>query len=128
MCFFKDLEEQVENLKYILKIFETIFGLRVNFLKSSLVDIGVSKQDLDGYTNFLGCRVEEWPLKYLGLPLWGRPKSVFFWDPVVERVHMKLSCWKRSYISLGGRSTLIKVALANLPVYSIFVQDALKGG
>lgn len=28
----------------------------------------------------------------------------------------KLVCWKKSYISLGGRTTLIKAALANVPV------------
>lgn len=53
---------------------------------------------------------EMWPLKYLGL-LSGCPCSVSFWDPLVERVEKHLSWWKRSYISLGGRITLIKAKL-----------------
>lgn len=36
---------------------------------------------------------------------------------MVEKVSKKLATWKRNYISLGGRITLIKVALSNIPVY-----------
>lgn len=56
-------------------------------------------------------------MKYLGLPLGGVPRSLSFWDPVIERIQNKLDSWKRDYISLGGRITLIKAALSNLPVY-----------
>lgn len=45
------------------------------------------------------------------------PKSIFFWDPMVEKVSKKVVCWKRSYISLGGRITLIKALLPNILVY-----------
>lgn len=51
------------------------------------------------------------------MPLEGNPRSLSFWDPVMERVHKKLASWKKPYISLGGRITLIEVALANGPVY-----------
>lgn len=40
-----------------------------------------------------------------------------FWDLVIERIQGKLECWKKSYISMGGRITLIKATLSNLPVY-----------
>lgn len=56
-------------------------------------------------------------MNYLGMPLGGSQKSCAFWDLVVERVNKKLTCWKQSYISLGGRITLIKAALSNIPVY-----------
>lgn len=65
----------------------------------------------------IGCSLGDWPLKYLGLFLGGRPKSTTFWDPVVEKVSKKLACWKKSYISLGGLITFIKGALVNVPVY-----------
>lgn len=64
-------------------------------------------------------KVGAWPLKYLGLPLavGGCPKAIPFWDPVVENESKKLACWKRLYISMGGRIILIKVALACIHVY-----------
>lgn len=109
--------EQVTHLKYILLIFEKILGLKVNFLKSSLAGIGIDDGDVNWYAQILCCKVEHWPLKYLGMTLGGSKKSRVFWDPVAERVNKRLACWKRSYISLGGRIILIKVAMANMPVY-----------
>lgn len=44
-------------------------------------------------------------------------QSNSFWDPMVKRIHKKLAGWKKSYISLGGRLTLIKATLSNVFVY-----------
>lgn len=86
------------HLNYILQNFETISGLKVNFLKSSLASIGVVKEDLEHFSTILRCKVEDWPLKYLGLPLGGSPKLISFWDLVVERMQKKLVCWKKNPI------------------------------
>lgn len=40
ICFIKDSEEQVVNLKLILSIFKTISRFKVNYAKSSLLGIG----------------------------------------------------------------------------------------
>lgn len=52
----------------------------------------VEKRDLCGIASLLGCKVDEWPLKHLGLPLGGRPKSLSFWDLVVRGI-------KRSWLA-----------------------------
>jgi hypothetical protein len=52
----------------------------------------------------------------VGLPgplIW--PKHI--WDDVIEKVDYQLASWKRRYLSKGGRVTLIKSTLANLPTY-----------
>lgn len=72
---------------------------------------------LSAFEGSFGCTVQQWPLKYLGMPLGGNPRSISFWDLVVERVNKKLVRWKKFYISLGGRITLIKAAMSNVPVY-----------
>lgn len=125
-CFINDLVEQVTHLKYILKIYEMILSLKVNLSKSSLAGIRVEVGDVCRYAHLLGCRVEQWPLKYLGMLLRGGKKSGVFWDLDVERVNKKLSSCKKSYISLGGKITLIKSTLANIPVYymSLFKMPA----
>lgn len=51
------------------------------------------------------------------MPLGGNQRSISFWDLVVERIHRKLVGWKKPYISLGGRLTLIKADLSNVSVY-----------
>lgn len=92
ICFIKDSKEQVIHLKYILKIYETISGLMVNFSKSNLAEIGVDEGVVCWYAQLLGCRVEHWPLNYLWMPLGGSQKSCAFWDLVVKMVN-KLSGW-----------------------------------
>lgn len=105
------------HLKYIIHIFESISGLKINWMKSSLASVGVEEGALRHFTQILGCKVDQWPFNYLGIPLGGSTKALTFWDPVVERVEKKFSCWKSSYISFGGKITLIKTTLANIPVY-----------
>lgn len=51
------------------------------------------------------------------MPLGGNPKVSSFWDPVVEKIDKKLSSWRFSYLSKGGRLTLAKAVLSNLPTY-----------
>ncbi|RVW32138.1 putative ribonuclease H protein [Vitis vinifera] len=52
-----------------------------------------------------------------GLPLGGNPKTIGFWDPVVERISRRLDGWKKAYLSLGGRITLIQSCLSHIPSY-----------
>ena len=62
------------------------------------------------------------PSTYLGMPLGAPFKSVGAWDGIEERFRKRLAMWKRQYISKGGRITLIRSTLSNLPIYfmSIF--------
>lgn len=89
LCFIKVEESLGLNLKYLLLIFETILGLKVNLSKSSMDGIGVGMQETI-FARLFGCKVEAWPLKYLGLLLSGFPRSLSFWDPVAERVQKKM--------------------------------------
>ncbi|RVW50855.1 putative mitochondrial protein [Vitis vinifera] len=95
---------------------------RVSLLQFADDTIFFSKASLDLLQNlkiilwFLG-KVSEWPLSYLGLPLGGNPKTIGFWDPVVERISRRLDGWKKAYLSLGGRITLIQSCLSHIPSY-----------
>ncbi|RVW17151.1 Serine protease SPPA, chloroplastic [Vitis vinifera] len=57
-----------------------------------------------------------------GMPLGAPFKSSGIWDGIEERFKRRLAMWKRQYISKGGRITLIRSTLSNLPIYfmSIF--------
>lgn len=76
-----------------------------------------SVPNLESLANLFGCVVSVFPRTFLGLPLGWRLKTKHIWDPVVERVDQRLARWKCCYLSKGGRITLIKNALSNLPVY-----------
>ena len=76
-------------------------------------------EDLVFLANELGCKTRNLPTTYLGLPLGMRCNSVSIWDGVEERLRRKLANWKRQHISKGGRLTLIKSTLSNLPIYTM---------
>ena len=75
----------------------------------------------------LGCGIGALPSTYLGLPLGMRRNSLQVWDEVEERFRKKLALWKRQYISKGGRLTLIRSTLTNLPIYAMSLFRIAKG-
>jgi hypothetical protein len=56
-------------------------------------------------------------MSYLGLPLGASFKETAIWNLVLERVEKRLASWKRLYLSKGGKLTLIKSTLSNIPTY-----------
>ncbi len=44
-------------------------------------------------------------------------KAKFICDIIIEKMERTLAGWKRLYLSKGGRVTLIKSTLPNLPTY-----------
>lgn len=59
--------EQFFYLRGILLIFEAVTGLRVNLSKSSLFSINADNC-IEDLAEVLGCKVEQLPTTYLGLP------------------------------------------------------------
>ena len=93
-----------------------MLGLRINLEKSELIPVGRVK-NIDDLALDFGCRLGSLPSTYLGLPLGAPFKSVTVWDGVKERFRRRLAMWKRQYLSKGGRATLIRSTLSNLPIY-----------
>jgi hypothetical protein len=89
--------------------------LKINLSKSEIFPVG-EVVDVDLLANIFGCSVTRLPMKYLGLPLGDSYKSTI-WSGIVEKMEMRLVGWKRLYLSKGGRLTLIKSTLSNLPTY-----------
>ena len=108
--------DQILILRMILIWFEAVLGLKINLGKSELVPVGVV-HNFDFLLNVLGCKQGSLPMKYLGLPLGANFKDKTIWNPILEKMKRKLAGWKRLYLSKGGRVTLIKSTLSNLPTY-----------
>ncbi|XP_042965576.1 uncharacterized protein LOC122299388 [Carya illinoinensis] len=106
----------IESLKAILLCFEAVSGLKINLAKTEMVAVG-EVNNIRGLANILGCVVSSLPLKYLGLPLGASFKAKSIWEGVLEKFERRLAGWKKVYLSKGGRITLIKSTLSNLPTY-----------
>ena len=56
-------------------------------------------------------------MKHLGLPLGAKLKDKTIWNPILEKMERRLVEWKHLQLSKGGRVTLIKSTLSNLPTH-----------
>jgi hypothetical protein len=112
-------------LRVLFLCFEAVSGLKINLAKSVVVPVG-NVDDVASLANILGCGVSSLPLKYLGLPLGACYKAKPIWNGVIEKIERQLASWKRLYLSKGGKITLIKSILSNLPTYllSLFLIPA----
>ncbi|XP_038717989.1 uncharacterized protein LOC120011040 [Tripterygium wilfordii] len=91
ILFSSNSTKSLMNLKRVLRCFELISGLKVNYHKSSLVGIGVQADRVTRVADLLQCQTEL-PMKYLGMPLGGNMKKSSLWDPVVKRVEPDFRC------------------------------------
>ncbi|XP_028087686.1 uncharacterized protein LOC114288382 [Camellia sinensis] len=65
--------EEIVNVKRILRCFEVMSGLKINFHESVVCGVGVSDTMVHDFTSTLHCLCQKLPLKYLGLPLGANP-------------------------------------------------------
>jgi hypothetical protein len=113
-------EASVGNLRAIkamLRGFELVSGLKVNFWKSCLIGVNVTNYFLGMAADFLHCRVGDIPFKYLGLPVGANPRKMTTWEPMLNIIRGRLGAWGNKYVCLGGRIVLINAVLSAIPIF-----------
>jgi Reverse transcriptase (RNA-dependent DNA polymerase) len=76
LLFIKANHFMVEKVKWALRAFEAISGLKINFLKSEIIPLNISPDEGLYFANLLNCTLGKLPLKYLGVKLhWKRPSK-----------------------------------------------------
>lgn len=79
--------------------------------------IGVSNSEVQSVANIIKCAHDKIPFIYLGLPVGKNMRRVDTWNVIVDRLIKNLSSWKAKTLSIGGRLTLVKAVLGNLPIF-----------
>jgi len=115
MC--EDSFSNIFSIKTILRCFELVSGLKINFHKLKLVGINVDRYTLETYVKTLNCNTMQIPLKYLGLEIGGNPGKALFWEPVINKINARLSSWKGKFLSMAGRICLIKSVFTFIPLF-----------
>ncbi|MCH85285.1 LINE-1 reverse transcriptase like, partial [Trifolium medium] len=109
--------DNVRTIKFILRGFELVSGLKINFVKSKLYGINVEDNFLAAAATFFSCSFDSFPFKFLGIPVGANPRRQETWQPIVESMTKRLSSWNGRNLSIGGRVTLINSVLSSLPLY-----------
>jgi hypothetical protein len=104
-------------IKAILRSFELVSGLKVNFHKSNLFGLNLERRFMEAASNFLSCKVGAIPFKFLGIPVGANPRSCKTWQPILDLMEKRLAKWKGKHLSIGGRVVLINSVLSSLPLY-----------
>jgi Reverse transcriptase (RNA-dependent DNA polymerase) len=66
----------IDAFKLLLLGFENLSGLKINFTKSEIVPLNLTKEEGIQYNNILGCKVSSFSITYLGVPLhWYKLKN-----------------------------------------------------
>jgi hypothetical protein len=128
IIFMENDLEKSRNMKLLLCAFEQVSDLKINFHKSEIICIGNAQDSLESYLELFGCKHEDFPLKYLVLPIHFKKLSNFDWNIVEKHVEKRLAaCWKGKHLSIGGRLTLINSVLSILPMYMMSLFASHKG-
>jgi hypothetical protein len=59
----------IANLKFILIAFEILSGLKINYLKSKVIIMGVPPSEQARVAQALNCKEGKFPFTYLGFPM-----------------------------------------------------------
>ena len=102
----------VRVMKSILRIFELVSGLKINYAKSQFGCLGKSLDWCREAASYLNCGQLEFPFSYLGIPVGSTSKSWDVWQPLISKFESKVAKWKQRCLSMGGR-----IFLTALPIY-----------
>jgi hypothetical protein len=104
-------------IKSLLRGFELVSGLKINFVKSKLYGLNIENRFLEAGASFLSCLSDVVPFKFLGIPVGANPRRRTTWQPVIDTMSKRLNLWSSRHLSYGGRITLINSVLASIPLY-----------
>ncbi|XP_015953807.1 uncharacterized protein LOC107478175 [Arachis duranensis] len=117
ILFYPTEEGTIRNYKRLLRCFELMSGLSINFEKSSIIPINCDRSWVRRMCHLLSCKEAALPVKYLDIFLGANPRLVRTWKPVIDKVEEKLSLWKAKTFNKAGKLVLIKSVLNSLHVY-----------
>lgn len=112
--------------KVVLRGFELILGLGINFHKSKFIGINLSNNFLEVATIFLACRREEKEFTLLGIPIGYNPRRSSTWNHLLRKLKKRSVSWKGRLLSFEGRLTLLKSVLGSIVVSTLSFYKAPK--
>nr|KAJ0190387.1 hypothetical protein LSAT_V11C800419560 [Lactuca sativa] len=77
--------KNISNLARILRCFHVVSGLKVNFTKSKVFDIGALHSEVCSWAAPLGCAPSSLPFTYLGVPIGENMNRKTAWRSIIDK-------------------------------------------
>lgn len=78
---------------------------------------------MDDIVSILGCQIQTFPIKYLGLPLSTKPIPKARFQSLMEAVARKMPPCHGSLMARSGRLVWIKSVLRAVPIYAMMAEN-----
>ncbi|KAJ9535674.1 hypothetical protein OSB04_un001171 [Centaurea solstitialis] len=128
LCFADDLFvftggdlASVDVLKRALETFKVKSGLEPNLAKSEIFFCNVTPDVKAAILHSLPLQTGTFPIRYLGVPLSPTCLQVSDFNPLIDKVKLRIHNWKAKFLSFGGRKQLIQSVLHSMQLYWMMV-------
>ena len=101
----------------ILQLFAGTSGFSTNFDKCSITPIRCSDEQIQEVLQVFPCRLQNFPLKYLGAPLSVTRLPRDSEQALVDSVAARILGWKGALLTSAGRTVLAQTTLSAIPVH-----------
>jgi hypothetical protein len=96
-------------------------GLKINFNKSEVVVLGRPLGEQTRLANLLNCKLGQFPITYLGLPVSHKRLRVSDWDSLTGKVGRRVDPWQGLFLTSAGRLELTNSCLSSLPMFAMSI-------
>ena len=120
-------EQDVQRLKQLLDQFADATGLAINFHKSTVVPMHVPDRDMPSFLATLGCRRDQFPQTYLGMPLSNVKLNLNAFAPLIDRTDRYLGGWQAALLNSMGRAVLVNSVLDSALIYILSAMQLPQG-
>ncbi|XP_059306149.1 uncharacterized protein LOC132057525 [Lycium ferocissimum] len=103
-----------------LQTYEEVSGQLINRHKSSVsLASNVEQGAINRVELITGMVHKNFPIKYLGCPLFNGRKNAAVFSEMMNRVLSKINGWHTRFLSSGGKAVLIRHVLLALPIHML---------
>jgi hypothetical protein len=103
----------------MLQLFGEASRLKTNKQKSNVMPIHCSEENLGLIQSLLPCGIQEFPCKYLGLPLSIKKLTKDQFQPIIDKIADQMSRWKADLMTKAGRVVQVQHVLTTMLVYLV---------
>jgi hypothetical protein len=123
ILFLRPLESDIALTLRILHLFKNVVGLKTNIQKSSVVPIQCGDDEIASMHSLLPCRMENFPINYLGLPLSIYKLKRVQLHPLIVRLADLLLRWRTDLMTRTGRVVHVQFVITATVIYQAMALD-----